>query len=316
MVDTRGILVPESLAFLEQIKQIGCTNLSIEEARKWLESFVALYGGPREEIPYIEDILIPSEQKTHSFYVRIYHPEVSSRRLPLMLYVHGGGWTRGNLLTHDKICRFIAKRCHIRLVSVDYRLAPENPFPKGLEDALSAYHWCLKNQDRLAIDTNRIVISGDSGGGTIGAALTCLLKSMGDKLPKVLMLFYPSLDLTGSSPSMNEFATGYFLTKEAVEHYTTNYIGPDHTIATHWKISPLFFTDWQGFPTTCILIGGADPIRDDGIRFEEKLRQAGVTTEFICLDGTLHAFLQLYDFFKPQCEQAYAWVEETLRKVL
>jgi acetyl esterase len=260
--------------------------------------------------------MIPAEQGSHSFCIRVYHPQLGPKRLPMMLYIHGGGWTRGSLNTHDKICRFIAKNCQIRVVAVDYRLAPENPFPRGLQDALSAYHWCLKNQERLAIDANRIAICGDSGGGNISAALTCLLKANGEKLPKVLMLFYPSLDLTGRSASMNEFATGCFLTKESVENYITNYIGPDHAIATDWRISPLFFNDWQDFPVTCVLVCGADPIRDDGIRFEEKLRQAGVPTEFICLEGTLHAFLQLYDLFKPQCERAFSWVEANLKKRL
>jgi len=317
MTDKRSVLAPESVAFIHHMEQVPVNpHMTVEDGRKGLESLVALVGGLRAEIPYIEDVLIPSESEDHSFYVRVYHPEVSQKRLPMMLYVHGGGWTRGNLATHDKLCRVIAKRCHIRVVSVDYRLAPENPFPKGLHDTLSAYHWCLNNQDRLAIDTNRVVICGDSGGGNISAALTCLLKSKGEKLPKVLMLFYPALDLTGGSPSMEEFATGCFLTKEVVLQYTTNYIGPDHSVAKDWQISPLFFKDWQEFPTTCVLVCGADPIRDDGIRFEEKLRQAGIPTEFICLDGTLHAFLQLYDCFKPQCERAFTWIEESLKKTL
>ncbi|MEI8295524.1 MAG: alpha/beta hydrolase [Alphaproteobacteria bacterium] len=317
MTDNRSVLAPESLAFIHHMEQVPVNpNMSVEDGRKGLESLVALVGGSRVEIPYIEDVLIPSESEAHSFYVRIYHPEVSQKPLPMMLYIHGGGWTRGNLHTHDKLCRVIAERCHIRVVSVDYRLSPENPFPKGLHDALSAYNWCLNNKERLAIDPDRIVISGDSGGGNISAALTCLLKSTGNKLPKMLMLFYPSLDLTGGSPSMENFATGCFLTKEVVEQYTTNYIGPDHTIATDWKISPMFFDDLKGFPTTCVLVCGADPIRDDGIRFEEKLRNAGVSTEFICLDGTLHAFLQLYDCFKPQCERAFSWIEDSLKKLL
>lgn len=290
-------------------------KVTIEDARKGLESLVALHGGTREALPLIESILIHSNVDNNEITVRVYHPELDTP-LPLMLYIHGGGWTRGNLETHDKLCRYISKRCHIRVVSVDYRLSPENHFPKGLYDALGAYHWCLKNRKRLNIDGDRIVICGDSGGGNLSAALTCLLKDKGEQLPKVLMLFYPSLDLTGGSHSMHEFEKGYFLTKESVEHYADNYMGPDHTIARNWRVSPLFFQDWKGFPHTSVLVCGTDPIRDDGIRFEEMARAAGVGTDLICMDGTLHAFLQLYEIFTSQCEKALSWVHDTLKKRL
>lgn len=290
-------------------------KVTIEDGRKGLESLVALHGGTREILPLIEDILIRSDVDNNDITVRVYHPELDAP-LPLMLYIHGGGWTRGNLETHDKLCRYISKRCHIRVVSVDYRLSPENPFPKGLHDALGAYHWCLENRKRLNIDGDRIVICGDSGGGNISAALTCVLKDKGEPLPKVLMLFYPALDLTGHSPSMDEFAKGYFLTKEVVEQYTRNYIGPDFSVAKDWKISPLFFRSWKGFPHTCVLVCGTDPIREDGLRFEETVREAGIPTDLICMNGTLHAFLQLYEIFTPECEKALSWVQETLKKRL
>lgn len=290
-------------------------TITVPEGRIQLESLVALAGGERRPLPLIEDILLPHPSDKTDFSLRIYHPSLTEK-LPLMLYIHGGGWTRGNLHTHDKLCRRMAFENNIRIVSLDYRLSPENPFPAGLRDALAAYEWCLDHANELNIDKDRIVIAGDSGGGNIAAALTCTLKDQGKASPKMLMLFYPSLDLTGAAPSMDEFATGSFLTKEVVLQYTTNYIGPDHSIAKdNWQISPLAFQDFSGFPETAVLVCGADPIRDDGVFFEEKVRTHGNKTHFICMDGVLHAFLQLEGIFPQACQKAHNWVQSVLKNL-
>ena len=313
-------LAPESKAFIDLItKNHPVKPPTNEEMRRGLESLVALYGGSTKKLPLIQEHLILSEPDHNKIAVRVYYPK-TEETLPVMLYIHGGGWTRGNLNTHDKLCRNIAHRANIAVASVDYRLSPEHPFPAALDDSLSAYNWMRKNAKMLNIDPDRIVIAGDSGGGNLAASLTCTLKSKEAPLPKMLLLCYPSLDLTGGSRSMEDFAKGAFLTKDSVEHYVHNYIGNarhhiGENIATEWPVSPLFFEDFEGFPTTSVLVCGCDPIRDDGIRFFNKMPQESEGS-LIVMDGTLHAFLQFYDCFARQNEKALDWMKENIDSYL
>lgn len=189
-----------------------------------------------------------------------------------------------------------------------------------MNDCLAAYDWVLKNAEKLNIDPERIVIAGDSGGGNLAASVTCTLKTKKLPLPKMLMLLYPSLDLTGSSPSMKEFATGAFLTKKAVEDYIKNYIGgakdgAGEELAREWQVSPLFFEDFADFPNTSVLVCGCDPIRDDGLRFFQKLPEKSKGS-MIIMDGTIHAFLQLYRNFPQANEEALDWIAENVNTYL
>lgn len=313
-------LAPESKAFIALVSknhpEKPPTN---EEMRRGLEALVALYGGAPQKLPLIKEHLIESAPDHNKIAVRVYYPK-TDEKLPVMLYIHGGGWTRGNLNTHDKLCRNIAARAKVAVASVEYRLSPEHPFPAGLHDSLSAYNWVRANAKMLNIDPERIVIAGDSGGGNLAASLTCTLKSKGQPMPKMLMLFYPSLDLTGGSRSMEEFSKGAFLTKDSVEHYVHNYIGNakhhvGENLETEWQVSPLFFDDFHDFPKTSVLVCGCDPIRDDGIRFFNKIPKESEGS-LIVMDGTLHAFLQFYDCFARQNEKALDWVAENVKQHL
>jgi len=304
-------LVPQAVMFLKQLEALNTLpveQLPVEIARDNYEKLSRFQGGVPLSVVRTEDRVILSPFHKPGVPIRIYWPTLT--KLPLLIYFHGGGWSRGSLNTHDALCRRIAKEANCIIVSVDYRLAPEFPYPAAIQDARVIYQWCQQNAVAIGADPSRIAVGGDSAGGTISAVLTSELIESADILPSFQLLIYPSLDLTFKQESVKTFSDGFFLTKHALEYYAANYANGFNL--QDWRVSPLFYTKYDKLPPAIILNADCDPIRDDGMRYAQKLTQAGVHASHQNIQGVIHAFMQLIETFPLQTTKAYQWVSDQM----
>jgi len=214
-------------------------------------------------------------------------------RLPAIVYLHGGGWTVGSLETYEPLCRQLANALNAVIVWVEYRLAPEHPFPAAYDDARTAFQWVQQNHAGLGIDPARIGIGGDSSGGNLAAAACLAAQGQpGSAKPWIQLLLYPCLDLTACMDSHKEFAEGFLLTAELYRWYRRNYV-QNHEKPGHWRLSPLFAHDVSGLPPAVILYAGFDPLRDEAAAYAGRLREAGVPVETLFFRDMIHGFLNM-----------------------
>jgi acetyl esterase len=215
--------------------------------------------------------------------VRIYWPPIAAHdNLPVVVFYHGGGWCLGDLETHDPVARAHAVEAEAIVVSVDYRLAPEHPFPAGIDDSWAALRWVGEHAAELGGDPNRIAVAGDSAGGNISAVMTQLARDNGGPPLVFQLLWYPSLTADLSLPSYTENADAPMLDHDVIEALVSWYV-PDMDIsdptALPSTLAPANATDLSGLPPAFIGTAEHDPVRDDGARYAELLRAAGVPVE-------------------------------------
>ena len=268
--------------------------LSVETARKRLETFVA--DQPVEDVANVETYSIPGPETADSDVtvpVRIYEPE-GSPPYPVLVYFHGGGWTVGSLDTHDTVCAALTNRANCLTVSVDYRLAPEHPFPAAVEDCYAAVEWVAAHGAHLNADTDRIAVAGDSAGGNLAAAVTLVARDYGGPEFVHQGLLYPAV----ASPVVHDFesyeenAEGYLLEAESVRWYYDQYVQhPAH--ARNEYAAPLLVDDLSGLPPATVVTAGFDPLRDEGIAYAERLDADGVAVEHRHYPELIHAFVSL-----------------------
>lgn len=213
-------------------------------------------------------------------------------RLPVLVFLHGGGWTLGSLATYEPLCRALANACNMVLVWVEYRLAPEAPFPAAYDDTLAAWRWVQDNYRELGADPARIMIGGDSAGGNLAAAAALALRGQAGIQPWRQVLLYPCLDLSASLASHRKFADGYLLTAPLYSWYRRNYAG-DAINSEDWRLSPLCADDFSGLPPAIILYAGFDPLRDEAAAYAMKLTLAGVPVETLYFADMIHGFLTM-----------------------
>jgi acetyl esterase len=215
------------------------------------------------------------------------------KSLPALVFLHGGGWTLGSLETYEPFCRQLANATGSIIVWVEYRLAPEHPFPAAYNDARAALRWVYDNALRLGVDENRIMLGGDSAGGNIAAAV-CLAErnERTPYQPWRQILLYPCLDISASMPSHRKFAESFLLTKGLYAWYRENYAGQPEK-PNHWRLSPLFAHDVSGLPPTVLLYAGFDPLRDEAAAYAVKLTLADVKLETLYFADMIHGFLTM-----------------------
>jgi len=206
--------------------------------------------------------------------VRVSRPEAIAGPAPTLFFIHGGGWFQGNLDTGEVECGPMAPAVPCAVVSVEYRLAPEHPFPTGLDDCVAAYEWLLANVERLGVDPVRIAVGGTSAGGNLAAALCLVARDRGLPMPIAQVLDVPALDLTLSSPSMDSVGEDAGLVKAAVAEFVDLYAA-GRTELTNPLVSPLF-ADLGGLPPAVVVVAEHDPVRDDGERYVQRLHESGV----------------------------------------
>ena len=211
---------------------------------------------------------------------------------PLLVYYHGGGWVIGDLDTHDDPCRFLAAHAGVRVLSVDYRLAPEHPFPAAAEDALAAFEWARANAERLGSDPARIGVGGDSAGGNLSAAV-CLTARDGDgPQPAMQLLIYPVTETEGTARSRQTFAEGFLLTRGDMDWFEERYLPPG-VDRSDPRVALLEAEDLSGLPPAYVATAGFDPLRDEGEELARRLREAGVQVALRRHPGLVHSFANL-----------------------
>jgi acetyl esterase len=210
---------------------------------------------------------------------------------PLLVYFHGGGWVIGDLDTHDSPCRFLAAETGTAVLSVDYRLAPEHPFPAALDDACAAFAWAAEHAAELGADPARIAVGGDSAGGNLAAAVSLQARDDGGPRPAMQLLFYPVTDALGG-PSRQDFAEGFQLTKADMDWFEAHYLSGGAS-GEDPRISVLRAEDLSGLPPAYVTTAGFDPLRDEAEAYAERLRTAGVPVALRRHPGLIHGFANM-----------------------
>jgi acetyl esterase len=220
---------------------------------------------------------------------RLYVPFGASTPGPLLVYLHGGGWVLCDLDTHDQTCRFIAREAGLRVLAVDYRLAPEYPFPAPLDDAVTAVRSAIAEAGRLGADPARVAIGGDSAGGNLAAAAARLLSKDEGTAPAFQLLLYPVTDLSHKRRSYQLFHEGFFLTERQMDWYRGHYL-PTADAAFDPRASPVLADDLEGLPPAHVAVAGFDVLRDEGEEYATRLREAGVPVTVHRHAGLVHGF--------------------------
>lgn len=245
--------------------------------------------------------------------VRIYTPlTTSSNVLAGLVFFHGGGFVLGDLDTHDDLCRVLANESGFRVVSVDYRLAPEHPFPAAVDDCFAATKWVAANAGTLGIDAKRLAVGGDSAGGNLAAVVAQLARDDGPNIAFQLLI-YPVAQLGApDTPSMRENAKGYFLEKEGMDWFTRLY-APDKDSRHDPRLSPLQAKDLSGLPPAYVITAGFDPLRDEGRDYADALDKAGVSITYVNYPGMVHGFFSMRSLI-PKAREAVAAAAAALRE--
>jgi acetyl esterase len=272
----------------------------VARLRAAAEAAPQLLGGAPEPLASILDLHAPGP--TRSVPVRVYRP-ASITPLPLVLFAHGGGWVVGSLDSHDKLCRILANRLEAVVVAVDYRLAPEHPYPAALDDVETAWQWAGAEACALGAAGACFVVAGDSSGGNLVAALTLRLARSGAAQPNAQLLFYPALDATCSRASYLEFAAGYNLTGPQMAWYWATY--RDGATSDTPELSPLAAPHLANLPPAVIALAEADVLRGDGIDYARRLEGAGVPVRIVDCAGTIHGFLR----WTGEVPAARVWID-------
>jgi acetyl esterase len=228
---------------------------------------------------------------------RRYRPQsAATGPLPTLIYYHGGGFVIGNIETHDSTCRRLANKSRCQVISIDYRLSPEHPFPAPTDDGVAAFRHIRDNAASFGVDPSRITVGGDSAGGAIAAVVCQAVRDAGDSQgPAFQMLIYPATDSSKKSASRVAFAEGYFLTKELMDWFWKAYV-PAGTDLADLRLSPLLAKDFTGLPPAFVLTAGYDPLRDEGRAYADRLIEAGIKTTYVNYPGTIHGFFSLTRF--------------------
>jgi acetyl esterase len=238
----------------------------------------------------VEDRVVPGP--AGELRVRVYRPEENGPA-PTVLLFHGGGWVIGDLETHDNMARSICRDCRAVVVSVDYRLAPEAPFPAAVEDALAAARWAGAHLDELGGD-ERLAVAGDSAGGNLAAVVAQVLRDEDGPSITGQLLVYPATDVTGDYASRTENAEGYFLDLATMAWFMQQYAADaDADAHADPRLSPLRSADLSGLPPAVVVTAQYDPLRDEGEAYAERLREAGVPVEVRRFDAMIHGFFDM-----------------------
>ncbi len=248
----------------------------------------------------------------HAVPVRIYQPHAVQAELPVMVYFHGGGHMCGSLKLYDTVCRRMANETGHLLVSVDYRLSPEFPYPAGLSDCLAVVEHLEQLLEGFPARLERLVLAGDSAGGNLASTVAHGMQLQDIRSVTAMLLFYPSVDFTCSSPSYQNLNSGYLLESRNIDWYFAHYFAAGHD---RRRASPLFFERPECFPSSLLVAAGQDPLVDEGQQFHQRLIQAGVRSEYHLEQDLIHAFLKMGRLIPDRLQVVYRVVDDFLSNI-
>ncbi len=289
------MLHPQAQAFLDLLVQRGVPpthTLSPVDARAFYRERRSVTQPQPGEVAEVRELSAPGRHG--AIPLRLYRPLGASRSavLPVLVYYHGGGWTIGDLDTHDTLCRELCNLSGCAVVAVDYRMGPEHRFPAAVDDALAATRWVRKEAGALGLDAGRLAVGGDSAGGNLAAVVAIAARDMGNLPIAFQLLIYPATDMRRGHPSHQSNGQGYLLTTETITYFHDHYIAdPKHDL--DWRASPLLHPDLSRLPPALVLTAGYDPLRDEGLDYARALTAAGNRAVYLCFERQIHGFITM-----------------------
>lgn len=282
-------LDPQAQAIIDLVNSSGfgeISDITPGEMREQMKAMTALETPAA--VHRVENITIPGP--AGDIPARLYAPEVVGP-LPVLVWYHGGGWVIGDLETHDGICRDLANAIGCVVISVDYRLAPEHPFPAAVDDAFAALAWISAHAEDLGGDPARLAVGGDSAGGQLAAVSAIAARDANIGLVFQLLV-YPAVEREFERPSMIENSEGYLLTREAMQWFYGHYLN-DPADAEDWRVTPARAKSLAGLPPAFVVTAEFDPLRDQGIAYSDALAAAGNTVTATTYEGMFHGFFSM-----------------------
>lgn len=289
----------EQQKLLEELEGPGAVMPmpDLKGLRAWYKMFSQRVGGATPEVAEVKDLVADTEERP--LRLRYYRPFDSTSPWPCIIYFHGGGWSMGDLDTHDRVCRRLALAAHAVVISVEYALSPELPWPQAPHDAIAATRWVQAHAPSLDIDAGRVAVAGDSAGGNLAAVVALALRTQPASLPPLIaqLLIYPATDLRSGFdpryPSLNDNAERPPLTSEQMREHMRHYLQENARHAEHGQASPLLATSHRGAPPALIITAELDPLRDDGFAYAQALSRAGVDVQLNHYAGHTHGFIEM-----------------------
>src|SRR5687767_6745848 len=244
--------------------------------------------------PVESSILLMAPGKAGPVPVRAYRPKGADKDevLPALVYFHGGGWVIGDLDTHDTVCRTLANGARCAVFSVEYRKAPEAPFPAAVDDCFSALGFVSSNSEKLKTNRSKIAVGGDSAGGNLAAVMALMARDAGGPAISFQLLIYPGTDQQMAHPSIDRNGEGYLLTKKSMQYFRGHYL-PRKEDWLDWRASPLLAKSLAGLPPAYVITAGYDPLLDEGRAYAERLKKEGVATEYREYADMVHGFITM-----------------------
>ncbi len=306
------LLTPAMAALLARIQRAHRTPFHEQTAvaaRRAYDGIAQVLDLPRAALPRVQDLQLPGGDSGLRP-ARLYAP--SHARLPVLLYFHGGGFVVGSLKTHDSLCRQLALRSGCAVLALDYRLAPEHPFPAAVDDSWAALQFVATQADTLGLDGSRLAVGGDSAGGTLAAVAALHARDLG--LPLALqLLITPGTTAHADTASHRRFAHGYLIDVETVRWFFDHYIPPAQR--TDWRFAPLLADDLDGVAPACVILAECDPVVDEGLAYADRLRLAGVPVALELYRGLTHDFIKMGRALK-EAAQALDAAAQALQQAL
>lgn len=302
-------LDPKAQALIDMLAAAGfdgIEHLPIETGRQLAGGFAAMGGDP-PDVAEVREISVPGT--TGDVSVRLYRP-ASDAPCPVFVWLHGGGWVFGTVDLDDTFCRIVANGVEAVVLSVDYRLAPEHPYPAALDEAEAVVSWAQNHSAEVGGDPRRVALGGESAGGNLAAATALRLRDSGAPPLCLQILVCAILDSTMTSASLQEHGDGKFLTRSVLawswDHYAKGHLHEPYA-------SPMHATDLSGTAPALIITAECDPLHDEGVEYRRRLLDAGVGAEWIDFDGMIHGFFGMATQF-PQAHEAAEAVVQALTK--
>ena len=296
----------ELLRLIQRAARPPFHTLTPRQARRSYAAVAEVLDLPRQPLARVQAIEVPARDGA-LLPARLYAP--GHERLPVLLYLHGGGFTIGDLETHDSLCRQWAVRAGVAVLALAYRLAPEHRFPVAVNDAWDALQWLAAQAGPLGLDGAKLAVGGDSAGGTLAAVTALQARDAGVPLG-LQVLITPGTASDMDSASHQRFAHGYLLERPDIEWFFDQYLDPVQR--RDWRFAPLLADDLEGVAPAHVCVAECDPLVDEGVAYADRLRAAGVPTQLELWRGVTHDFIKLGRAI-PEARAAQAAIAQALR---